>query len=258
MKKAFWPIVAIVMIAAGVVIAACSTDNAHENLNNPTAKEWDPSSTDFLLENFEKPKDGFICKVDYKEEEVSYVLVGTTLKEFINTTRFNGVEMVEQSDILYTIEDDLDVIHFSNQTQQGFDMEVFGLTYGFCDFVDCEGGIAFNIVSPSGNNIRIQFIHDSIDAQTFLDIIAEVDAIENPFLSEEDSMPGTKESIKPIIKKIAKKVAKKIPGVAALAIAWDICDEMLENDRTNCETAGKCTKYRALCHYDCIDCNQAN
>lgn len=246
----------LICFATFITISACAKEKTSKVVGSFITKDWDPASTDFLLDGFEKPKDGFICKFDNRDNETTHVLIGTEFDDFVNTLSFRGTNLVDQTDVLYTFEEDLNVIRFSNQTSQGFDMEIYGEIYRLFDLSDCENGIVFNIESPSNNHIRVLFYQDSIDAKTFLDEIAEVDVVGNPFLPNGGMNTGTKDWIKPILK-YGKKIFKGIVVITVLDLASDLCKESLENDRYNCEKKNKCTKRSGLCSYDCIDCNQA-
>jgi len=205
---------------------------------------------------FEKPDNGFLAVSENDRIGTTAVLLGTTPDEFIRMTLCVGSHIVDENDILYTFEDDLDALFFSNQNENGFDMTIWEETVHLCNFNDIEGGITFDINTPCGNLIKQTILHDSLDVASLLIDVSNLDIVENPFFAEEKY---TKD-VWPFLKKVLKIGGRVVAAAAVIAIAVDLieteCQRSLDTDKHNCEHSDKkCLKRRGLCHYDCIPCS---
>lgn len=252
-KKKTFSIAFVTILAVGAIIMySCSKENSsNENISNVINQEKT------LLEEFQKPNDGFLCKIVNEEKGTTEILIGTTLDEKIETNVFYGSEFAYQADVLYTFEEDLESIIIENQTNESFDMTVFGLTYHLSDFKDIPGGIIFSLRNPGGNIITETIYHDSICVDSILINIAKVDTLENPFTTTNN----TKGVIKDIGKFLKTTAGKIIAAASVIGIVCEMvdsyCERNLEIAKYNCsQTDKKCIKRTGICEFSCISCDQ--
>ena len=250
MKKTFISVACMAILTIGAVIMySCSKENSsNENISNVINQEKT------LLNEFQKPNDGFLCKIVNEEKGTTEILIGTTLDEKIETNVFYGSEFAYQADVLYTFEEDLESIIIGNQTNESFDMTIFGSTCHLFDFKDIPGGITFSLKCPEGNIINETIYHDSICVDSILINIAKVDTLENPFITTNSNAKGI---VGTIGKYFLKLVGKIVPAVAVVSFADSECERNLEIAKYNCgQTDKKCIKKTGICNFTCISCEE--
>lgn len=247
MKKKFFATSLIVAFIAGVFAVISCSKNEDTQSNGKSIEQSYNSS--------KKPIDGFYCISENEKTGKTMVYSGTSPDVFINTKRYRDSKLVDETDILYTFEDDIDTIRVSNQTSKGFDMTVSGETYHLYGFKNIKGGIKYSIESPKGDVVSSTLYHDSIDVESLLKNMAEIDLFWNPFI---DQNANTKK-VWPVLKAIGKIAAKIAVPLMIIDIYVTIkennCDRELETAKHNCSQGPKkCIKQVEKCKWECVKC----
>lgn len=209
----------------------------------------------YSSEQHNRPYGGFSYIAENEAKETTTILMGIAPEESINTKVYVKDSIISENDILYTFSDDLDSIWITNQSLTGFDITAFGKTYNVYDFHNINGGIICKLKSPKGNVITQTMYHDSIEAQSLLKLITQIDVLENPFIGLELNDKALNPSW---LKKLIKVGGRAFVALSLASIAADIieqqCQASLDADKYNCEQANKCIEKSGLCHYKYISC----